>query len=898
MKTGQISDIVSLELSTFVKTRKKEGIAVGKQILIVEDNELNRAMLCEILSEEYQVLEAENGQEALEILRIHGDTVALILLDVMMPVMDGYAFLDLVRQDPQLSLIPVIVTTQSGSEEDEVAALSHGATDFVPKPYRPQVILHRVASLIKLRETAAMVNQFQFDRLTGLYSREFFYRKVRERLEENPNRDYAIICSNIENFKLYNDVYGAQNGDRLLQEVSRKLRESVGPQGICGRYGADRFLCLQEREQEEKDRERFFGTDSARSVEMASNVTTKWGIYAIVDRSLPVEQMCDRAVLAVDSIKGQYNRGYAVYDDTMRSRLLREQAVTAAMETALEQRQFIVYLQPKYSLRGDRMAGAEALVRWIHPEWGFMNPGEFIPLFERNGFITKLDLYVWERVCMLLRDWRAAGLPVVPVSVNVSRADVYQADLIGTLTGLTEKYGIRPSLLHLEITESAYTEHPEQLISTVTALREKGFVIEMDDFGSGYSSLNMLTEMSLDILKLDMKFVRNETSKPETESILRHIVELAHWKKLSVVAEGTETREQIDRLRAVGCDYAQGYFFAKPMPDTEFASLLKALPAPAKEEAGTRQERRRSAPVMLVAEENDAYRATVRDCLQTGYEVLEAEDAASAVEQLHRQPSVVVLSMSLPGHGALEVLKVMRQNPSYWKIPVLSTIPQCDVGDDLPLAVDTDDFLCKCHPISDLRRRVDNLVQMASLRRHEDALQDEASRDYLTGLLNRRGLAAAQEHLRREDLPLAVFLFDLDDLKMANDTAGHEAGDRMIRTFAELLRRKTRAGDILCRYGGDEFVVMLRLMGKEEDAVRRAESICREFRDQLAAEGLTASCSVGIAMCGVEDKPDDSLIDRADQAMYRAKQQRKGTCCVWHEETATTDGRTEDSPTV
>ena len=153
-----------------------------KQILIVEDNELNRAMLCEILSDAYQVLEAENGQEALDILAHFGDTVALILLDVMMPVMDGYAFLDLVRQDPQLSLIPVIVTTQSDSEEDEVIALSHGATDFVPKPYRPRVILHRVASIIKLRETAAMVNQFQFDRLTGLYSKEFFFRKVRERL--------------------------------------------------------------------------------------------------------------------------------------------------------------------------------------------------------------------------------------------------------------------------------------------------------------------------------------------------------------------------------------------------------------------------------------------------------------------------------------------------------------------------------------------------------------------------------------------------------------------------------------------------------------------------------------------------------------------------------------------
>ena len=212
-----------------------------KQILVVEDNELNRAILCEILSGEYQVLEAGNGQEALDVLRQHKDSIALILLDVMMPVMDGYTFLDRVRDDAELSLIPVIVTTQSDGEEDEVSALAHGATDFVPKPYRPQVILHRVASLIKLRETAAMVNQFQYDRLTGLYSKGFFYQKVRERLDTDTEREFTIVCSDIENFKLYNDTFGREAGDRLLRETAccgrppaagdRLLRETA----CCGR---------------------------------------------------------------------------------------------------------------------------------------------------------------------------------------------------------------------------------------------------------------------------------------------------------------------------------------------------------------------------------------------------------------------------------------------------------------------------------------------------------------------------------------------------------------------------------------------------------------------------------------------------------------------------------------
>ena len=545
-----------------------------KQILIVEDNMLNREILKEILSDAYSVLEAENGQEALDVLREHADDIAVILLDVMMPVMDGFTFLDRIKADDRLSLIPVIIMTQSDSEADEVTALAHGATDFVPKPYRPQVILHRVASIIKLRETAAMVNLFQYDRLTGLFSREFFYEKVRERLREDPEGEYSIVCSNIVNFKLYNDSFGVAEGDRLLRETADAMRRAVEPSGICGRFGADRFICLQESGKEARDRAAF----DADQMEFGKgrNVVMKWGVYEITDRSVPVEQMCDRANLAVDSIKNQYNCHFAVYDDVLRGKLLREHAITEAMETALNEGQFVVYYQPKYSLNNDCLAGAEALVRWVHPELGFLSPGEFIPLFEKNGFITRLDRYVWENVCATLRLWREKGYPQLSVSVNVSRADVYHTDLADTLLEIIRKYGVEPAQLHLELTESAYTENPAQILSTVEHLRELGFIIEMDDFGSGYSSLNMLNQMKLDILKLDMKFIRSETSKPMEQGILRFIVGLARWLNLSVVAEGVETREQLERLREIGCDYVQGYFFARPMPAGEFEKLLQA----------------------------------------------------------------------------------------------------------------------------------------------------------------------------------------------------------------------------------------------------------------------------------------------------------------------------------
>lgn len=419
-----------------------------RKILVVEDNEINRMMLSAILSSEYEVLEAENGQAALAVLRKYRDGIALILLDIIMPVMDGYTFLARMQEDPALASIPVIVTTQSDDESDEVTALSHGATDFVAKPYKPQVILHRVANIIKLRETAAMINLIQYDRLTGLYSKEFFYQRVKETLAAHPEQEYDIIYSNIENFKLVNDIFGVPSGDRLLVNVAAMFSKQVGRWGICGRINADQFACLSERRLDYSEQLFAEAGNQINAMSNVKNMVMKWGVYHIDDRSISVEQMCDRALLAVRSIKGQYRRHFAAYDDALRSKLLREQAITDSMEDALAQGQFIVYLQPKYRLKDRELSGAEALVRWIHPEWGFQSPGEFIPLFERNGFITQLDQYVWDRTCAFLRDWDSKGYPQIPVSVNVSRADIYNADLANILLRTVHKYNLPPSRLH------------------------------------------------------------------------------------------------------------------------------------------------------------------------------------------------------------------------------------------------------------------------------------------------------------------------------------------------------------------------------------------------------------------------------------------------------------------
>lgn len=861
-----------------------------KTILVVEDNAINRMTLCGILSPQYRVLEAENGQQALSILGKHTNEISLILLDIVMPVMDGYTFLSAMKAELSFSSIPVIVTTQSDSESDEVTALSHGATDFVTKPYKAQVILHRVAGIINLRETAAMINQIQYDQLTGLYSKEFFYQQVKVFLGRNPDKAYDLVCSDVENFKLVNDVFGVKAGDRLLRAVADGYRHFVGDPGLCGRLHADQFICLTEHHPDYTDEMFLRAGKLINGLYGSGEIVLKWGIYEIQDRGVPVEHMCDRALLAAQSVKGQYGKHFALYDSHLRDKLLREQAITESMESALAEGQFVLYLQPKYRIQDYRLVGAEALVRWEHPEWGLQPPGEFIPLFERNGFITKLDQFVWEKACAILRDWDARGFPPIPVSVNVSRADIYQADIVDILTGILKKYGLPPSRLHLEITESAYTEHPEQIIQTVGRLHQLGFIIEMDDFGSGYSSLNMLNEMPMDVLKLDMKFIQSDVENASSQGILLFIVGLARYMKLSVTAEGVETHEQLEHLRELGCDQAQGYYLAKPMALKEFEDLLRE-----QQETGAGQEAvlsqacrvDRREQVILLADEDESYRAEVRKAFGTRFRIVEAasvEAAMLCITSYNTRIAAVLLSMTLPGPDAFPVLEMLRDGKSVWNIPVVAMGNWEDALERKALDRGADDFADKAHSPESLFRRTLHVMRAAAAVKREQLLQQKANQDWLTGLLNRWGLSSTFDSLQKDDLPLAVYLFDLDNLKQINDTYGHEAGDRLIKQFGVLLRTQTRATDILARYGGDEFIVVMRNMKSEEYALQKGVNICRAMLKAGQSRGYSAACTAGVAFCPSLE-PLADLIAKADQALYLAKRSGKGGCQLWRGET-------------
>lgn len=548
---------------------ENEIIRRKRTVLVVEDNDMNREILCELLADDYEVLEAENGNVGLDQLSAHSGEIALVMLDVYMPECDGFEFLERKRQDPRFDTIPVIMMTASNTVDDEIRCLELGASDFITKPYNVEVMKNRMKSMIRLRESSTMLGRLESDGLTGLYSKEFFHHSVEEVLRANPDEKYDIVCSDVENFRALNDRYGTEQCDSFLRAIADDLTERIPGLLFGGRIGADVFAFLLRHREDS-----WTGVLTPEGEETRyGKFVVKYGVFADVDHALPSTALCDRATLAIKKIKKKFGARVAFFDDEMRNLQLRERQIEENMESALAENQFVVYYQPKHDLHTDRTGGAEALVRWISPELGFVSPGQFIPLFERNGFITNLDFFIWEEVCKELRRCLNQGLPMVPVSINASRMDFEVPNLAGEIVALADRYGIDHALLHVELTESMYTDNPGQIERTLEELHNNGFYIELDDFGSGYSSLTSLNTLTLDVMKVDMSLIR-QASATGDYSILRFCSLLADNLRLKTVVEGVETAEQVAALKVLGCDYIQGYYFSKPLPAKEFEEYL------------------------------------------------------------------------------------------------------------------------------------------------------------------------------------------------------------------------------------------------------------------------------------------------------------------------------------
>lgn len=547
-----------------------------RQVLVVDDELVNREILGKKYLREYDVLYAENGEEALEQIRANRSTLSLILLDLLMPVMSGTDLLKKIREDESLQQIPVIVMTMD--QEAEAECLRLGASDFIPKPYpAADVLLARVEKTIDLSERQDTMRSTERDVLTGLYNKEFFFYYADQYDQHHKSTSMDAIVFDINHFRSVNERYGRVYGDQLLQKIGSRLLSFVQENGgLACRREADTFLVYcPHREDHQAILEQIEEVDAGEDA-AGGRIRLRMGVYAQADKSMDMERRFDRAKMASDSVRGSYANRIGEYDSALHERELYAEQLIEDFHQAIEERQFTVYYQPKFDVTHETpvLAGAEALVRWNHPQLGFISPGVFIPLFEENGLIQRLDSYVWRETARQIREWKDKLSYSVPVSVNVSRIDMFDPDLTGNLNAILKEHGISSRDLKLEVTESAYTQDSDQILRTVEELRAMGFQIEMDDFGTGYSSLNMVSSLPIDFLKLDMKFVRDAFQEGGTTHMIEIIIDIAKFLGVPVIAEGVETEPQLDTLREMGCDQVQGYFFSKPVPAGEFEPFI------------------------------------------------------------------------------------------------------------------------------------------------------------------------------------------------------------------------------------------------------------------------------------------------------------------------------------
>lgn len=556
--------------------RTKRIRSTKRQILVVDDEEINRQLLGFMLESDYQILYAENGKEALQLITENQDSLSLILLDLMMPVMDGYEVLQTIQKDRNLRRIPVIVLTSEKSAE--VKSLQMGAADFIPKPYdMPEVIRARVHRSIELAEDSSLIHATEDDPLTGLAHKDFFLEYCHQRDQFDTSPMDALVL-NVNRFHLANEIHGRAFGDKILLVIAGQIAALLNQTGgLACRSGADSFYLYLPHRDDYNDLLCQF-SEALEKETGTGAISLRMGVYPYVDRALDMEQRFDRANLACAPLRTQHISQVSVYDMKTHEKEVYAEKLLEDIDTALSDGQFQVYYQPKYDIRQDKpkLCSAEALVRWFHPVYGMISPGVFIPLFEENGLIHKLDLFVWNATAAQLRIWKEEYRTCVPISVNVSRIDLLTPGFEENLLSIVRNNALQPEDLLLEITESAYTEHIDQILETIHRLRNHGFRIEMDDFGSGYSSLNVLSSFPVDALKLDMKFVRTIDTNEKAYGMLKIMMSIAAFLEVPVIAEGVETEKQLSLLRDARCDIVQGYYFSKPVPADSFTTLLGA----------------------------------------------------------------------------------------------------------------------------------------------------------------------------------------------------------------------------------------------------------------------------------------------------------------------------------
>ncbi|HBF7898488.1 EAL domain-containing protein [Clostridioides difficile] len=414
------------------------------------------------------------------------------------------------------------------------------------------------------------------DKVTYIGNQNKFYRECSKYLLDKPSLNYIIVYFDINNFKMINDTFGYEFGDNLLITIAKALKEELTEGEVYARLSSDYFaiFCDYKNGRNKIIRK----LDSIRN-NIESNLSIVFeislcvGIYFVEEGEVDIQKAVNKANMARSVAKGK-NINYAIYNEDVRNKLSEESMILDDIKIALVKNQFEVYYQPKFSLVNGEMIGSEALIRWNHPEHGFISPAVFIPIAEKSKLILKIGRFVFERVCTDLSEWKKQGKKIVPVSVNLSRVELYQPDIVKFINKTIQMYNLSSDLIEIEITETVAINELNILKNVLNELRKYGFFISMDDFGTGYSSISCLRDMPIDILKLDKSFLDGIEHDERSRNIAKSIVSLAKSLDLVVIIEGVESKEQAELMKQFGCDLVQGFYFARPMPAKNFLDLL------------------------------------------------------------------------------------------------------------------------------------------------------------------------------------------------------------------------------------------------------------------------------------------------------------------------------------
>lgn len=543
------------------KMRKK----LRPNILIADDSEISREILVSMLEKEYNVYEAADGCEVMEMLEGKTKFFQLILLDLNMPKLDGYSVLRQMKERDWLKELPVvIISTEIG------IASQLGAVDFLSKPFDKDIVKTRI------RNVLAIYERYTMDSLTGGLNSEGFIRQVQNFLQSGVDcTEYEILFFDIRNFKAINEILGMENGDKVLQHFYRSLVDAEFEPLAVSRIETDHFACLAKRQD---DAYSYMDQICNQTYEQGGKlfqIRSQCGIFHIQEKEISVTGMLDRARIAKENCSLERKKNYEIYKTAMKSDYIDDAELISELSQGIDSEAFQVYYQPIIKVDTGEIASAEALVRWIHPEKGIVSPAAFIPVLEKNGEISKLDTYMIENVRDFQIRRQKAGKCRVPVSVNLSGVDFYDKEMRQKIMDFVEDDELQKRMLRFEIMETSYIAMDYCSLNFIKKMRAQGVKILMDDFGKGYSSLGLLNNCDIDILKIDKDFVQQIGENSKAKIILRSIINMAHQLGLKTVAEGVETKEQLDFLLECGCGYAQGYYFSRPLPEEKFIELLE-----------------------------------------------------------------------------------------------------------------------------------------------------------------------------------------------------------------------------------------------------------------------------------------------------------------------------------